>query len=83
MKKESKVKLVPKKDLKAHKDNTFCDNSVIMSFSMDNLTEKDVNKVIDTFDKIQKDFRKNISNYYIKTSSNTTKQKGRRDILDV
>ncbi|MBQ9014458.1 MAG: hypothetical protein IJ094_13075 [Bacilli bacterium] len=53
------------------------DNSVIMSFSINNLTEKDVNTVINTFDKIQKDFKNNVSSFYVKTSSNSTKKKGK------
>lgn len=70
------------KSKKTKEENVCHDNSVSMSFTINNLTEKDVNKVINTFDSIQKDFRSNISQYFIRTSSNITKIKGTKPSIN-
>ena len=53
------------------------DNSFTINMHLDNLSEKDLNKLIKTFDNVQKDYDKNIREYYIKQSSNKIMQKGK------
>ena len=72
-----------KKNVKKSKEaSEHHDNSVIMSFTIDDLKDDEVSKIVNTFDKIHKDFKKNISQYYVKTSSNKVMKKGKSKPID-
>lgn len=84
MAKDNSKKKITKESTKKekHKDITeVYDNSVSVNISLNNLTEKELSKVTNELDKFQKDFKNNISQYYIKTSSNITKKKGKPSLL--
>lgn len=58
------------------KDDVVKDNSITLHFVANKLSEKELKDIEKTWDKIKNEHSKSISEYYVKTSENTTNTRG-------